>query len=137
MADENEAASRTEEPTPRKLEQARERGEVAKTPELPQLASLAAAAGLLAIARGWMCRNRMVELLPFIAHPEAIVLEGAGGVAVARHVLSTALPVMLMVMLSAGTAGAAGHLLQTGLMFTPDKLKPDFNKLSPLQGLKR
>jgi flagellar biosynthetic protein FlhB len=40
-------------------------------------------------------------------------------------------------MLSAGAAGAAGNLLQTGLMFTPDKLKPDFGKLSPMQGLKR
>src|SRR5262249_5950572 len=38
---------------------------------------------------------------------------------------------------AAGVAGAAGNLLQTGLMFTPDKLKPDFGKLSPLQGLKR
>jgi flagellar biosynthetic protein FlhB len=137
MAEDNEAASRTEEPTPRKLEQARERGEVVKTAELPQLASLAAAAGVLAIAGGWICRNLAVELLPFIAHPEAIVLEGSGGVMVARHALSAALPVMLTVMLAAGAAGAAGHLLQTGLMFTPDKLKPDFSKLSPLKGLQR
>jgi len=40
-------------------------------------------------------------------------------------------------MLSAGAAGAAGHLVQTGLMFTPDKLKPDFGKLSILKGLQR
>jgi len=40
MADEHDAASRTEEATPRRLEQAREQGDVPKTPELPQLASL-------------------------------------------------------------------------------------------------
>jgi flagellar biosynthetic protein FlhB len=137
MADENEAASRTEEPTPRRLEQAREKGDVAKTQELPQVASLAAAAGVLAIAGGWICRNLTAELLPFIAHPDAITLEGGGGAVVARHALTAALPAVLMVMLAAGFAGAAGHLLQTGLMFSPDKLKPDLNKLSPLQGLKR
>jgi flagellar biosynthetic protein FlhB len=138
MAEEqNEAASRTEEPTPRRLEQARAQGDVAKTMELPQLASLAASVGVLAIAGGWICRNLAVQLLPFLAHPDAIVLEGGGGMEVARRALQAALPVVLIVLVSAGVAGAAGHLLQTGLMFTPDKLKPDFSKLDLLKGLKR
>jgi flagellar biosynthetic protein FlhB len=138
MADDSkEAASRTEEPTPRRLEQAREQGDVAKTAELPQVASLAASVGVLVIAGGWMCRNLTAQLVPFIAHPDAINLAGGGGMTVAHHVFSTAMPVIMMVVLAAGTAGAAGHLLQTGLMLTPKKLKPDFSKLSLLQGLKR
>ncbi len=137
MAEENDSGSRTEAPTPRRLEQARQQGDVPKTPELPQLASLAATAAVLASLGGWICRNLAVQLLPFLAHPDAIAIEGQGGMAVARHVLDAALPVILIVVLSAGAAGAAGHLLQTGLMFTPDKLKPDFSKLSPLKGLSR
>ena len=137
MSDDHDAASRTEEATPRRLEQAREKGDVPKTPELPQLASLAAAVSVLAIAGGWICRNLATALLPFLAHPDAIVLEGGGGVAVARHVMNAALPIILTVMLSAAAAGVAGNLVQTGLMFTPDKLKPDLKKLSPLEGLKR
>jgi flagellar biosynthetic protein FlhB len=137
MAEENEGASRTEEPTPRRLEQAREKGDVVKTQELPQLASLAGSATVLAIGGGWICRNLANQLLPFLAHPEAISLADGGGVQVARDALGAALPVILIVLLAAGVAGAAGNLLQTGLMFTPDKLKPDFGKLSPLQGLKR
>src|SRR5262245_47155326 len=137
MAEENEAASRTEEPTPRKLEQAREQGDVAKTMELPQFASLAASAAVLSVLGGWICRNLAGQLTPFLAHPEAIAIEGGGGQLVAQHALRAALPAMLIVLLAAGAAGAAGHLVQTGLMFTPDKLKPDFSKLSPMQGLKR
>lgn len=137
MADEHDSASRTEEATPRRLEQARQQGDVAKTPELPQVASLAASVGVLAMAGGWFCRNLAEQLTPFLAHPDAIAIEGHGGIQVARHALGAALPVMLIVLLAAGAAGAAGHLLQTGLMFTPDKLKPDFGKLSPMQGLKR
>ena len=137
MADEHDAASRTEEATPRRLEQAREKGDVPKTPELPQLASLAASVSVLLIAGGWISRNLAGALLPFLAHPQDIQLEGGGGTAVARHVLEAALPVILMVLLAAGFAGVAGNLFQTGLMFTPDKLKPDFSKLSPMQGLKR
>jgi flagellar biosynthetic protein FlhB len=137
MAEENESASRTEEATPRRLEQARQQGDVAKTMELPQLASLAASVAVIAALGGWMCRNLAYQLLPFLAHPDAIVLEGGGGTVVARHAVSAALPVVVIVLLSAGAAGAAGHLVQTGLMFTPDKLKPDFGKLSPLKGLSR
>jgi len=137
MAEENEGASRTEEPTPRKLEQAREKGDVAKTPELPQLASLAASVSVLAICGGWICRNLATQLMPFLAHPQSIQIEGQGGMDVARHALKAALPAVLLVLLSASLAGVAGHLAQTGLMFTPDKLKPEWNKLSPMQGLKR
>lgn len=137
MAEENEAASRTEEPTPHKLQQARDKGDVAKTMELPQLASLAAAAGVLAMSGGWICRNLANQLLPFLAHPDSIPLQGLGGMTVARHALTAALPAVLLVLLAAGFAGAAGHLAQTGLMFSPDKMKPDFSKLSPMQGLKR
>jgi flagellar biosynthetic protein FlhB len=137
MAEENDGASKTEEPTPQRLQQARDKGDVPKTPELPQLASLAATCSVLAIAGGWMCRNLANQLLPFLAHPDAISLESGGGIAVARYAGGVALPVILLVLLTAGAAGAAGNLLQTGLMFTPDKLKPDFSKLNPLSGLKR
>ncbi|MEO5337121.1 MAG: ATP-binding cassette domain-containing protein [Magnetospirillum sp. WYHS-4] len=46
-----DAASKTEEPTPKKLEDARRKGDVAKSLDIPQLASLAAAFGVLAGAR--------------------------------------------------------------------------------------
>ena len=39
MADEQDAASKTEEATPQKLAKAREKGDVAKTPDLAMLAS--------------------------------------------------------------------------------------------------
>jgi flagellar biosynthetic protein FlhB len=33
--------------------------------------------------------------------------------------------------------GVAGNVLQTGLMFVPKKLAPDFTKLNPMEGFKR
>ena len=53
MSDTSDAASRTEEPTPRKLEQAREKGEVVKTPDLAALASLSAVAQRDSAALSW------------------------------------------------------------------------------------
>jgi flagellar biosynthetic protein FlhB len=137
MAEENDGAEKTEEPTQRKLEQARAKGDVPKTPDLPQFMSFFAVAGVLAIAGGWMSRNLAIELIPFIADPDGFDLTGHSGVGVARRAIQAAAPIILAVMAAAAFAGAAGNLVQTGLMFTPDKLKPEFSKLNPMKGLKR
>lgn len=131
-----DAASKTEEPTPRKLEQARAKGDVVKTPDLPALASLAAVAGVIAIMGGTLARNLAVAMRPFLADAGATSLAGHGGVPLFRNAIMAVAP-LLVVVLAAAAAGAAGNLVQTGLMFTPDKLKFDFAKVSPLAGFKR
>jgi len=133
----DDSAARTEEPTPRKLEQARARGDVAKTQDLASLFSLAAAAGVLAVAGGLFARNMAEALAPFLANADAMRLEGGGGVDVARRAVMAALPILAAIMLAAAAAGAAGNLVQTGFLLTPGKLKPDFSKVSPMQGFKR
>ena len=72
-------ASKTEEATPRKLEQSREKGDVAKTQDLAPLMALAFSAGAIAIFGGWLAKSMAAALLPFIAHPEQIPLEGRAG----------------------------------------------------------
>jgi flagellar biosynthetic protein FlhB len=134
---ENHAASRTEEPTPRKLQQAREKGDVAKTPDLAPLAALAATAAVIAIFGGKLARDMAMGLLPFIAHPDQIALEGQGGVSVMRHALLAGAPALLGIMLAAAVAGAAGNLVQHGFLYAPSKLKPDWSRLSPMAGFKR
>lgn len=137
MADDNDSASKTEEPTPRKLEQARSKGDVAKTPDLPAFLSFAAAASVIAISGGWMSKKLAAAMLPFIANAGEISVTSAGATDLARVAVMASLPILIVVLSAAALAGAAGHLIQTGLMFTPDKLKMDFKKVSPLGGLKR
>jgi len=134
---ENDAASKTEEPTPRKLEEARKKGEVVKTPDLASLASLAAAASVVALAGGWMSRNLAAALTPFLAHPDQISFANGNGVSIARHTIMAAAPILLAVLLSAAVAGVAGNLVQSGLTFSPEKLAIDFKKVSPMAGFKR
>lgn len=138
MAEESEeGGSKTEEPTARKLQQAREKGDVVKTQDLGSFASLAAAAAVL-IWMGESFTRRLVDaLIPFIANPGTMNLEGNGSVDMARQAGFAALPIIGTVMAAAAIAGAASCFLQTGVMFSPDKLKPDFKKVSPGAGLKR
>jgi flagellar biosynthetic protein FlhB len=137
MADENEAASKTEEATPRRLEEARNKGEVAKSMDLAQVATMAGTFGVLAILGGWLARNLAMQLTPFLAHPETMPVEGPGGVAVARYAIMAAAPALGAVLGAAVLFGIGGHVLQTGLLFTPSKVSPDLSKVNPMQGFKR
>jgi flagellar biosynthesis protein FlhB len=137
MSDTNDATSRTEEPTPRKLQQARERGEVVKTPDLASLASLSAVAAVVALGGGWLSRNLTETMTPFLANPDSMSFEGHGGVQIMRLALMAAAPVLGAVLLAACAAGIAGNLIQTGFMFSPERLSFDFHKVSPAAGFKR
>ena len=137
MSEGPDRESKTEEATPRKLEQAREKGDVAKTMDLPAFATLSAAACVVLLAGGWLSRDLAAQLTPFVRRPDAIILEGRGAVDIFRHVIKAAAVPLLFVMCATAFAGVAGHVLQSGLRLTPSKLKPDIKKLDPRKGFTR
>jgi flagellar biosynthetic protein FlhB len=137
MSDTNDAATRTEDPTPRRLQQARDRGEIVKTPDLPSMASLAAVSAVVVFGGGWFSRHLAEALLPFLSSPDTFTLEGSGGVYVARLAMEAAAPVLGAVFLAAALAGVFGNVIQTGIVFSPDKLAPDLSRLALGGGLKR
>ncbi len=97
----------------------------------------AGAFGVLAILGGWLARNLATQLIPFLAHPQTMTLEGQGGVEVARYAIMAAAPALAAVLGGAVLFGIAGHVFQTGLLFTPSKLAPDLSKLNPMKGIGR
>jgi flagellar biosynthetic protein FlhB len=137
MSEGADRESKTEEATPRKLEQAREKGDGVKTMDLGSFATLATSSAVVLAAGGWLSRNMVSQLTPFFSHPQDMILQGHGGVEIFRYAMMAAAPALLIVMLSTGLSGAAANVLQSGLRLTPEKLKPDFSKLSPAKGLER
>ena len=83
MADEQDAASKTEEATPQKLAKAREKGDVAKTPDLAMLASFAGAAAVIYtdIARDGMLGGVNVDATAALARAVSLPVIASGGVA--------------------------------------------------------
>lgn len=137
MSEGPDRESKTEEATPRKLEQAREKGDGAKTMDLASFATLSASAAVCLLAGGWLSRNMASQLLPFIAQPDQMILEGGGGVQVLKYALMAGAPALLFVMAATAVSGVAANLVQSGFRITPDKLKPDFSKVDPRKGLQR
>lgn len=140
MADEGpDKESRTQEPTPRKLEEARKRGDVAKSADLSQAASLAAACMVLIGAGGSLSTGLAQALLPFIAAPDQLagLLEHGGGAEIGRRAVMAAAPFVLAVLGATALAGVSANVLQQGLLWSPEKLAPDFSRVSPLSGFER
>ena len=136
MAEGADSASKTEDPSQRRLEEARRKGDVARSTEVGPFAAMAGAAAVLLVAGGPIARGLAGGVLPFLAHPDAFDMSAQGGVRVLHLALLAALPAAA-VMGAAALAGGAGQLLQQGPVWAPAKLVPDASKVNPLEGLKR
>ena len=137
MAEGSDGEDKTENASGRRLSQAREEGNVAKSGDLAPALSLIGTCAVAALQGPSICRTLADDLLPFLAHPDQLTnaLEGGGGVAMMRALLMDILPPIMMIMGAAMVLGIAGNVMQTGLMFTPKRLAPDFSKLNPIGGL--
>jgi len=136
MADEDKS-QQTEEPTAKRLEQARESGDIVKSSEVTALVLLAG--GTLAIAMfGHSTAIGIARLLTiFIEQPEQMAVDGAGLASMSRGLLLHLALILAPFMGVMIVASIAGHVLQSMPTLNPDKLKPDFSKLSLPAGLKR
>ncbi|MGN6064542.1 MULTISPECIES: flagellar biosynthesis protein FlhB [Brevundimonas] len=139
MADGPDPESKTEDATPRKLEEARKKGDVAKSPDVAAALSLAGAAGVLLAGGGWFSTQMAEALTPFLAQPHAMIggLEAGGGVEIGMHAVWAAAPFLAALMFAVILGGVGGNLAQSGLIFTADKVKPKWSKVNPLEGFKR
>lgn len=108
MAEGADPESKTEEATPRKLEEARKKGDVAKSPDVAQVLSLAGAAAVILMAGGWFASSIAEQMLPFIAEPHqmlGVLNSGAGAQIMVRAVWAVA-PFLGAVMLATILGGA-------------------------------
>ena len=139
MAEGADPESKTEEATPRKLAEARKKGDVAKSPDVAAALSLAGAAAVVLMSGGWFATSMAEQLLPFIAAPHTMIggLETGAGVEIGAIALWAVAPFLGVVMLATILGGVGGNVAQSGLIFTAEKLKPDWSKVNPLAGFKR
>jgi flagellar biosynthetic protein FlhB len=137
VAEDNDPESQTEDPTQKRLDDALERGDVAKSQEINTWFMMAGGtlvvstfsgsvgSGLLTpmrnlLANSWMIKTDGKALLALMQQIEVVVLAAVG------------VP-LLMLMLAA----IAGNMLQHRLVWSAESLKPKFNKISPGAGFKR
>jgi flagellar biosynthetic protein FlhB len=131
------ANDKTEKATPKKKEEARKKGQVARSMDLNGAVVLIAA--LLALsAFAPRMFHRMAdaarEILAYVSQPEIVGREGVGKVLseVASAWLLSVAPIAAVCLV----AGLLVSVAQVGFHPSPQALKPDPKKLNPLQGAK-
>lgn len=128
---------KTEQPTPYRLQEARKRGEVAKSVDFTASVVMVAFAGVIALtATGAAAAlatstRQMIELAGMAPPLNAGFLEWTQR---AYAPVWRALTPLLLALL---IAAVLGNLLQTGPVFTTHPLKPDPNRLNPMQTVRR
>lgn len=130
-------AQKTEDPTPKKLEESRKKGQVALSREVNNWVMLCAGTIILTIMAGPMFTQLTKIMQSYVemsyAYPSMpgglkIVL-GDGFIKVMQIM---ALPFLLMFFIA-----GMSSFLQVGPLWAPEALKPDISKISPIKGFKR
>ena len=128
---------KTEQATGKRLSEAMERGQFARTPEIQVLFTLAAALSVLAFTAR-MSVEKMAEYAEGIfTHFPAIVIRPETVTVLFAEIMLTLAPILLPVLLVCAGAGMLAVGLQSGFQVTPKVLEMSFEKLNPIEGFQR
>jgi len=137
LADDQDPSSKTEDPTQKKLEDAREKGDVIKSQDLATLFLMAGSA-IVVLALGSSTAAKLGDwLVAFVERPHQFSMDPGAAQDLA---FTVSLNMFLAVGAALGTlflAAFAGHFVQSGFMWSGEKIKPDLTKLSPIKGFGR
>ncbi|MGH1455660.1 MAG: flagellar biosynthesis protein FlhB [Alphaproteobacteria bacterium] len=135
--DQTDDSQKTEDPTPKKLEEARKRGQVALSREVNNWVMLAAATILISAFAGTMMSALTDMMRVFIEQSHDLPgMPGGLGVVLGesmKHVLS----IMFIPFLLLLSAAFFSPFLQIGPLFAPEIIKPDLSKISLKKGFGR
>lgn len=137
MADDNDQSQKTEEPTPRKLEEARKEGQVAESKEINHLLMIMAGGAVLLLLSPIFSGKVGLSLQKYLEHA-ALLSENPGIIyqtllGTLKEIALYLSPLFLVLMIAA----AAGGVLQRGFIFSLTSVEPKLEKVSILQGFNR
>src|SRR5262245_11572514 len=137
MAEEQDDSQKTEDPTSKRLDEARKRGQVANSREVNNLLMLGVFSLSVLFFGGTAAGALYKASMPFIESSDLIPADFGNLLHIGWHLLGVlliagAVPLALAVIAAVG----AGYL-QFGLIFSADGIMPKLDKISPLAGFKR
>jgi len=134
---EQDDAQKTEDPTPKKLEEARKKGQVAVSKEINNWLMLFAGTILVALMAPFVFTNLLEILKAFIERSYSFPSAPGGmgvilGGGLKQVLMALALPLAFLFIVA-----FLAPFVQVGPLFAPEAIKPEISKISPIKGFKR
>lgn len=129
--------SKTEQASPRKREDARKRGQIARSGELTSALGMLGMLGVLNMAGGYML-GEITRVCRFAWGGLGTFSFENGGLE--QHALTFGIELLLVmgpVLLGAFLIGIASNVVQFGFLFAPEVLALKFDNISPVKGFER
>ena len=134
-AESDQAAEKSHEPTPRRLEKARESGDLPQSQDAQAFAAYLGLAVAMLVAGGWAATHIGETLVPFLDRPQDLarrLLSGAGdGTGLA--LMGRLAPPVLAVLAAPAAVIVALLVAQRGIVLAPERVRPKLSRLSPAQ----
>lgn len=136
MAEESDL-EKTEPASPRRLEQAREEGQVPQSRELSTFLVMMAGVAALWVMGQWVAGRIVALVKGGLSFERELAMNPELMVANLRDVLSEAVLTVAPVFAVLMAAAIAAPILMGGLVFSPKALQFKFDRMDPLKGLER
>lgn len=137
MSDQPDESQKTEEATPKKIEDARKRGNVPRSMEVNTWLMLFAGTLIVGMMAPAMFRDVRAVIMAFVERPHVFFMDPASVGGILLDTFSTlgvamAGPIVLLLIFALATG-----IVQNGFVFSPKAMEPKLEKISPLKGLKK
>lgn len=137
MAGKNDGGDKTEQPTPKRLADARKKGDVAKSKDVTATVTLFVWALVLLFGIGF-AGSKLIALFDdtfaAVAAGQPFVFSAG---ALGGNALTALLIITGLALVPPAIAGFLSEFLQAGGVFTFEKIKPGLDKMNPVEGIKK
>lgn len=137
MPDNNSAGEKTEQPTPRRLEKAREEGQVAKSQELNSAFTLLASSVVLYFLFGNIIQTILNKMATYLSMNEIPLLTIDNAYTILTDAFVFIIDLVSPILIASAVIGILINFVQVGPMLNFKLIQPKVSKLNPIEGAKR
>lgn len=137
MSESEDDSSKTEEPSQKKLDEARKKGQIASSRELTHFFIMLAFTFFVFSLGPKMARDSLNFLGPFITKPDVFEMDAGSVNSMMSDVVIGMLLLLALPFLLTFVAALAPAVVQRKWVFSTEHITPKLSKISPLSGFKR
>ncbi len=133
----SDSGDKTEKATPKKLQDAKKKGQVAKSKELSLALTLFAATIVISVLGGFIIKTMKSVMKLFLGSYMNYQINQSSLTSILIKCLIFIFIIIMPIAVAVMLIGIIGNIAQTGFVNSSEPLKPKFSKINPISGFKR